>query len=133
MICGSCKENHKTVGEVRDCYQATSVLPKPAVVAVTEPGMYKLGDDVFQVIYNKAKTNLYAKKLIPTYYGDVLHRIDFEYEKGSIFKISANNRMTIAEVTALGKLSGHCWVCRRELTTAKSIAAGIGPVCIKKV
>lgn len=139
MICGHCKENHTTVGEVRVCAQIVNLPPKPATVQVTEPGMYKIPggsiyDNVFQVVFNKAKTHLYAKKLVATYDAcNELHRVDFDYDKGSIFKLSAENRMTVAEVAELGKLTGRCWVCRRELNTAKSIAAGIGPVCIKKV
>lgn len=134
MICGHCKENHSTVGEVRACYQDTGLVPKPATVTVTEPGMYRVKNlGVFQVVFNKDKTRLYAKKLVATYFGEDLHRLDFEYDKGSIFKIAPENRMTVGEVAELGKLTGFCWVCRRELKIAKSIAAGIGPVCAKKV
>lgn len=133
MICGSCKQNHKTVGDVRACYEATNVLPKPAKIQVTEPGMYKLGEDVFQVVFNKDKTHLYAKKLVASYSDGTVHKLDFEYDKGSIFKLEPEHRMTVVEVAKLGKLTGFCWVCRRELKVTKSIAAGIGPVCAKKV
>lgn len=101
---------------------------------VTEPGMYKNADGtVYLVKYNSSKTRLYACRLVPTYQGTKLHRLDFAYDKGAIYGLTAADRMTVAEVAALGKLTGRCWVCRHELKVAKSIAAGIGPVCAKKV
>lgn len=134
MICGYCKNKHETVGEVRACSQSTGLVPKPKTeVTVTEPGMYQVGDEVFQVVFNGAGTRLYAKKLVATYVSGQVHRLDFEYSKGDIYRLEPTHRMTAADVAKLGKLTGFCWVCRRELKTTKSITAGIGPVCAKKV
>lgn len=134
MICGHCKDKHSTVGEVRACFQTAGFTPRlKTEVTVTAPGMYRLGADVFQVVFNASQTRLYAKKLVPTYVGDKVHRIDFEYSKGDIYRLEPEHRMTVAQVAELGELTGFCWVCRRALKVAKSIAAGIGPVCAKKV
>jgi hypothetical protein len=134
MICGHCKDKHSTVGEVRTCSQSTGLVPKPKTqVTVTSPGMYRIGDDVFQVVFNKDQTRLYAKKLVATYVAGKVHRIDFNYAAGDVYRLEPEHRMTVAQVAELGELTGFCWVCRRALKVAKSIAAGIGPVCAKKV
>ena len=103
-------------------------------VAVFEPGMYRTDGVVYLVQCSKKNTDrLYAKRLVPTYHGTELHKLHLEYDKGAIWNIKAADRMTVEEVESLGKLTGHCWVCGRELKVQKSINAGIGPVCAKKV
>lgn len=131
--CAHCKNRHETVAEVKSCAQGTSAVAVMERTPVTEPGMYQLNGDVFQVVWNQAKTHLYAKLYVPTYVAGKLHKFEFVYDKGSIFKLDAKDRMTVDEVAQLGKQSGWCWVCHRKLTVQKSIDAGIGPVCAKKV
>lgn len=133
MICGHCKAKHENVAEVRAC--ATG---KPVVIQrtpVTEPGMYRLdAANVYQVVWNADETHLYAKLYVPTYDAKGrLHKFEFVYERGSIFNLDAADRMTVDEVAQLGRQTGFCWICHRKLTVQKSIAAGIGPVCAKKV
>ena len=132
MKCGHCKEKHNTVSEVRNC--AFPVLTAQSTwVQADEPGMYKVEDSVFLVTWNDSKTRLYAKKLVKVMQGNTVHKLVFEYDKGSIFKIGKDDRMTAEQVAQLGKTTGHCWVCARKLTVQKSIQAGIGPVCATKV
>lgn len=132
--CAHCKDRHETVAEVRSCSQGKSSVAVLERTPVTEPGMYRLNsDDVYQVVWNQSETRLYAKLYVPTYVAGKLHRFDFVYDKGSIFKLDARDHMTVAEVAQLGKQSGWCWVCHRKLTIQRSIEAGIGPVCAKKV
>lgn len=131
--CAHCTYRHETVAEVRSCSQGKSAVAVLERTPVTEPGMYRLGSNVFQVVWNQSQTHLYAKLYVPTYVGAKLHKFEFIYDKGSIFKLDAKNRMTVAEVAQLGKESGWCWVCHRKLKVQKSIEAGIGPVCAKKV
>ena len=126
--CAHCKDRHGSVADVRAC----ATKPVITFVPATEPGVYRTGGDVFLVVRSE-KGNLYAKKLVTTMHGDKVHKLTFEYDKGSIFKIQATDRMTLEDVAKLGQTTGHCWVCARKLTVQKSIAAGIGPVCAKKV
>lgn len=128
--CAHCKKRHETVAAVRDCASVTVSVKKTPVDA---PGMYRRGPDVFLVVKSKKSDHFFAKKLVKTMHGDVLHKLHFEYEKGAIFQLSMECRMTIDEVADLGQMTGHCWVCAKQLTVQKSIEAGIGPVCIKKV
>lgn len=148
--CAHCKDRHETVAEVRSC--SLIAVAKPMLIGakldlltaptelrvltrvkVTEPGMYRAADQVYLVQWNKAGTQLYARRLVETLQDTKLHKLSFEYDRGAIFRIDSRDRMTLAEVEALGKTSGHCYVCTRKLTVQKSITAGIGPVCAKKV
>lgn len=131
--CAHCKNRHATVAEVRLCSQVKVAVAVLTRTPVTEPGMYRRNGDVFQVIWNKAETHLYAQRYVPTYVGGKLHKFEFAYDKGAIFTLDAADRMTAAEVGELGKSTGWCWVCHHRLTVQKSIEAGIGPVCAKKV
>lgn len=159
--CAHCKNKHNTVADVKACSQvqiafgapkvpniptAASLLapvipnipyiPMPAPVKkelITTAGMYKTGEDVFLVVPTKDGKKLYAKKLVKTMKGDDVHKLHFEYDKGAIWKISETDKMTVDEVAQLGKTTGQCWVCATKLTAKKSIEAGIGPVCAKKV
>ena len=136
MKCGHCKEKHETVAQVRDCsvIASTVVIMKPVVFEpVTEPGMYRTEGQVYLVVKSE-NGHLYAKRLVAQQLEDgTMHKLTFEYDKGSIFKIATTDRMSVEDVAQLGKTSGHCWVCARKLTVQKSIQAGIGPVCAKKV
>ena len=57
--------------------------------------------------------------------------VKFEYSKGLIFHLK--RRMTLEEAKAWGARHGICCICAATLTDSKSIDAGIGPVCAKKV
>lgn len=136
MKCGHCKDKHETVAEVRHC----SVIAATVVIAqvlprtpVSEPGMYQVDGKVFLVVWNKDNTKLYAKKLTPIMKGEEVHKLVFEYDKGSIFTIAAEDRMTVEQLAEMGQTTGHCWVCARKLTVQKSIKAGIGPICATRV
>lgn len=140
MKCGHCKGKHETVAQVKLC--STVQIAQPIVTApqhkdkvtITEPGMYRIAGEVFLVERSKRHVGrLYAKRLIPTYVGQKLHKLEFEYQAGAVYRLEPEHRMTVDEVAQLGKLTGRCWVCRHKLTVQKSIEAGIGPVCAKKV
>jgi hypothetical protein len=141
MKCGHCKGKHDTVAEVKLCAGAfiPQVKPHTSValkdkVTLTEPGMYMSAGVVYRVERSTRHADrLYAKRLVPVYFGAELHKIEFTYDRGAVYRLEPGDRMTLEQVASLGKITGRCWVCRHKLTVAKSIAAGIGPVCAKKV
>lgn len=133
MKCGHCKDKYETVAQVRECSTGGAKLIKESRTPVTEPGMYQVENEVFLVQWNKEETRLYAKKLTPIMKGSEVHKLTFEYDKGSIFKISTEDRMTVEQLAEMGKTTGHCWMCARKLTVQKSIKAGIGPICATRV
>ena len=64
--CAHCKDRHATIAEVRNCSQGKSAVAVLERTPVTEPGMYRLNGDVFQVAWNQSETHLYAKLYVPT-------------------------------------------------------------------
>lgn len=131
--CAHCTGRHGSVAEVRNC--STRVMTTEPVVIfeqANEPGMYRTDGEVYLVVTSESG-RLYAKKLVTEMKGDAVHKLAFEYDTGSIYKISKFDRMSVEDVAKLGKTTGHCWVCARKLTVKKSVEAGIGPICAQKV
>lgn len=101
-----------------------------------EPGIYKVNGTVYQIRPNREKTRLYAKKLVE-FTGERLTeantivRIEFEYAPGAIYNIKPEHKMPLEEGKALILRYGKCICCGRVLKAAKSVEAGIGPICIK--
>lgn len=85
------------------------------------------------VIYKVQKAvhgsgQLYAKRLTVADGTGV-----WEYAKGMVYRLTADDRLTIEEAEAFGKLYGVCGICGKTLTDEKSIARGIGPVCAARL
>lgn len=97
---------------------------------VTEVGMYRNSNGVFRVKKSRESGNLYAMRFIPE---ATTKRERFVYERGGIYSLTASDRMTVEQAQELGALVGACCVCGADLTDEKSIRAGIGPVCAKRV
>lgn len=93
---------------------------------VTEVGMYRLGDSVYRVKLSNAG-RLYAMRFTPE------GESRFAYEGGAIHRLSASNRMTLADAQAIGAQVGMCCVCGRDLIVQANIEAGIGPVCARRI
>lgn len=104
--------------------------PKPGAEPVTEPGMYSDGAHIYRVQHNKAGTNLYAKRLVPS---GSKSGWSLVYIAGAVHRLTAAQRMTAEQVEAASAEIGVCAVCGRVLTARDSVKAGIGPVCITKV
>lgn len=106
---------------------------------VTQPGIYRTAaGEVYKVQESKGSGNLYAKKLTPIN-GDRLSEAGavvswtFEYAPGAVKFLTPADRLTLDAAKAFGLQFGVCIVCGKTLTDAKSVAAGIGPVCAKRV
>ncbi len=97
---------------------------------VTEVGMYRNAEGVFRVKQSKQSGNLYAMRFVPE---ATVKSERFVYERGGIYLIQASDRMTIEQAQELGALVGMCCVCGADLTNEKSVRAGIGSVCAKRV
>lgn len=103
-------------------------------VRVTEPGVYRLDGEVFIVKPNREKTKLYAKRMVETGGTRVTEtgehvNVEFEYAPGAVYRLSPADRMPLEDAKALTARYGRCIVCGRHLKDAKSVEAGIGPVC----
>lgn len=98
---------------------------------VSELGMYRNADGVmFRVKRSRQSGNLYAMRFVPE---AVTKSERFVYERGGVFRLSADMRMTVEQAQAVGVQFGICCVCGAELTATESVANGIGPICAGRV
>jgi hypothetical protein len=102
-------------------------------VQVTDPGVYRHGDDVFLVTWTQDKDHLYAKRLVEsaprlTEQGERAN-CDFEYASGAVFDLLPSDKMPYEEAKRLTIRYGRCMVCGRKLEAAESVERGIGPYC----
>lgn len=119
----------------RAAARAADIKALTAPSEALTPGMYKLDGVVYQVRPNQQKTRLYAKRLIEINADritedDQIVQIEFEYERGAVFKLREEHRMGLEEGKALCIRYGRCICCNRVLKAAKSVERGIGPKCI---
>ena len=119
-----------TVREASETIEHLLARPRATgatVVAELEIGMYRVANgDIFRVQRSRESGRLYAKKL------DWANN-SFVYEAGALRVLTANDRMTLDEAKAWGVETGICCVCSAFLTDPKSVEAGIGPVCARRV
>lgn len=114
---------------------------EPAADPVTDVGMYHVGETFYKVQRSRQSGNLYAKVLVvdvPAVRDDDGHLLagaccHFDYAGGMIFRLTASQRLTLDEAKAFGVAYGTCCVCGALLTDPKSVALGIGPICIKRI
>ncbi len=99
-------------------------------------GVYELPDgNVYVVTSNKEGTRLYAKKLVVTRprlnANNVPVDFDFVYDRGAIYNIKPEYKMSLERAKKLTIQYGRCIRCGRHLKAAESVERGIGPICIK--
>lgn len=126
---GDRKPAGMTVREASEMIEFLLAMPKPTTVAFVEleVGMYRLDNgDIYRVQRSRESGRLYAKKL------DWANN-SFVFESGAMRLITADDRMTLDEAKAWGVETGICCVCSAFLTDEKSVRAGIGPVCARRV
>ena len=104
-------------------------------IAQLTMGVYELPTgEIYVVKPNRDKTRMYAKRLVEspsdrlTETGTVV-KFDFVYEKGAIYKIKPEHRMSIERGRELMIKYSRCIVCGRTLKVAGSILQGMGEVC----
>lgn len=98
---------------------------------VTELGMYRDANGViFRVKRSRESGNLYAMRFVP----EAQTKSErFVYERGGIYRLTPEMRMSVHEAQLVGVQFGICCVCGAELTATESVANGIGPVCAGRV
>ena len=101
-----------------------------------EAGIYEVDGTVYKVQWTQDRARQYAKKLVETgneritEAGTVVE-IEFEYAPGAIHHIRPEHRMPMERAEQLTIRYGRCLACGHALRAAKSVKAGIGPVCAK--
>lgn len=108
---------------------APAAADRPAVTV----GMYRLADDrIVKIQPSRESGNLYGKVLAQR--SDRGGAWGFVYEAGLYHRVvREGERLTLAEAVAFGRFTGTCCVCGIELTDPKSVEAGVGPICAKRL
>jgi uncharacterized protein DUF6011 len=123
----------------------TVAAPQPArqSVKIEDAGVYVLEDLIVKMKANKAKTATYPMLWTEIsgerlngedahVRGEWRYIEDWQERRTLVDRIVANGRrMNLGEAKAFIIRYGQCVRCSRHLKAAKSVEAGIGPVCIK--
>ena len=118
--------------------------PRSATRGDVADGWYVVDGEPWKVQWNRERTRKYAKRLEqrPGGGGEGLDRDaghhpaagEWVYVPGGLGIVARKGEpMTLEVAQQYGKLYGVCAICGRTLTDEKSIADGIGPVCIERV
>lgn len=98
--------------------------------------LYKLGDDVYKVVWNKSQTFKYAMRLT---FNKWMKKGKFVYAAGIINQLDSTMQIDLDGAKGYAQWAfdthqiGICCNCGKLLTNKESIAKGIGPICIKKI
>lgn len=104
--------------------------------AAVQPGVYRRNGEVFVVQLNRAKTAIYAKRLVQIggrrlldADGATVVKADFEYAPGALQTLRPEDQLTLEQAREYLVRYTHCMICGRPLKDATSVADTIGPVC----
>jgi len=119
------KLNKRDASELIDFY-----VNQSSVVGVknSEPpaGVHILDATLFKVQLSNSG-NYYAKELVSA--PGEKSRWAYVGRNANFFRLNDSTLMTLYQAQEYGVRTGVCAVCGRELTVAKSVERGIGPVC----
>jgi hypothetical protein len=104
--------------------KAAPVAPKVDEDAVTEAGIYQVGDDVYKVQKSRQSGRLYAQKLVDG-------RFDYDAGWGAMRFLRASHRMTTEQAAAFGQRFGMC-VNGHPLSDRTSRYFGYGESCANR-
>lgn len=111
--------------------------PDPA--QLVRPGVYRLNDVTYVVKPSRRDpSRVYASALVSApsdrrMEDGSTEKLELEYARGVIFKLSEQHRLPAVEVAEVSRRYGRCIYCGRTLKVAQSVDRGIGPVCWKRV
>jgi hypothetical protein len=107
----------------RDAARGAAAARPAAAAPSVGPGLYMLDGDVYRVAANKAKTRLYAKRLVGVR--------SWAYAPGVVNRLTDADLVTTERAAEFGLHHGFCCNCGIPLTDDRSLAAGYGPVCAR--
>lgn len=113
------------IEELKESLARAKAQASTATALVSE-GIYRRSSDgsMFRVQTSMESSRRYARLLLPSG--------GWGYEKGAIYTLKQSERLTLAELEAWGISTGVCAICGRLLSTAESVARGIGPICASR-
>jgi hypothetical protein len=121
----------RTVSSLIDALKAAPMAATKNVGALSV-GMYRTSDGTMYRIHESRESGrLYAKRMVWDMLTESKPR--FEYDRGAIYRLTSDDRLSVEDARAWGVETGVCCVCGAFLTDSRSVARGIGPVCEGKV
>lgn len=123
------KEASNLIGVLMDLPRAA----RKATADRSEPeaGMYRGADGtIYRVYLGQQSGRMLVKRVV----GSKEDGYSYEYVGSAAFKLPVDaRRMELEEAKAWGRMTGTCCVCAARLDDPRSVDAGIGPVCAKRV
>jgi hypothetical protein len=107
--------------------RATAAPPVAPVDGLVADRLYRIGDDIFRTVASKGTEGRMYAKVLNT------ETRKWDYAPGAIGRIRPEHRMSVEDAEAVSAKWAWCIRCGIELEAEKSVARGIGPVCIKKI
>jgi hypothetical protein len=95
---------------------------KDKVADNVTPGYYWKDDNVIEAYHTK-NGFLVARTIVDNKKGEYLGKAGLK---------GLGEKLTLEEIKELGRVTGRCMICSKELTDPVSIEMGIGPVCLAK-
>jgi hypothetical protein len=111
-----------TVGRIhsnKDGIVLAYPMKDKAVENVT-PGYYWKDEQIIEAYHTK-NGFLVARTIVDNKKGDYLGKAGLK---------GLGEKLTLDEIKELGRVTGRCMICSKELTDPVSIEIGIGPVCL---
>jgi hypothetical protein len=101
------------------------------------PGVYRHNGTIYVVKLNQRQTGMYAKRLVEIggrrlTEADTVVQIEFEYDRDALRHLRPADQMSLEEARPFIIRYGRCIFCNTVLSDAKSVARGVGPVCIRR-
>ena len=121
----SSREASALIEQLKSLAAVTPAAAPTSGQLVTE-GIYRRGSDgaMFRVQTSMESSRRYARLLLP--------EGGWGYERGAIYTLKQEERLTLAQLEEWGISTGVCAICGRLLSTTESVARGIGPVCASR-
>lgn len=110
--------------QTSDLINALTALPK-IVREIVEVGAYRHNGVIYSVRKGRQSGNTHAF----TFNHETKK---WEFARGVLYELSANERLTLSEASEFGVLTGTCVHCGATLTQRKSVVAGMGRICASK-
>ena len=109
-------------------------MPRIHKHSAADVGMYRTADGTIYKVVNAihGSGRNYAKRLITGVHPDGTTWAKFEIERGAVYRLQPEDRLSVEDGAEYGKLYGFCVRCAATLTDEISIELGMGPICRQK-
>lgn len=101
------------------------------------PGVYRRNGTIYVVKQNKTNPRLHARRLVEINgkrltEADTVVQIEFEFDRDALLQLRPEDQMTLEEARPFIIRYGKCIFCNTRLEDARSVARGVGPVCLRR-